>query len=69
MQDLHVHWTAIQGAAILNPIALKKAKTADNFGLSECNKVNKKTTAYNFGLSECNKVNKKQHFHIKILIK
>ena len=35
-----------------NPIALRKAKIAYNFGLSECNRANY------FGLSECSRVNK-----------
>ena len=50
----------------LNPIALRKAKIVYNFGLSECNRVEKKhefaplgiQIVYNFGLSECNRVKK-----------
>ena len=41
--ESHVLATLLTGNAwLFNPIALRKAKTVYNFGLSECNRVNEK---------------------------
>ena len=42
---------------LINPITLRKAKTPQSFGLSECNRV-----LWRFGHSECNRV-KHLQFH------
>ena len=52
--DVHI-WGNFRGAkhSCLNPVALRKAKIANNFGLSECNRVKPKYIWHTYMLMEC----------------
>ena len=40
--DLYRQQTVQKGGLLFNPVALRKAKIANNFGLSECNRVKRR---------------------------